>query len=212
MKIVCAFLLLTSLSFAQEIGNDVVASVLRNPGVWEQNCRRGFDPVNPLELPTRGYKRFWSDYTISAENWQKLRNCRGPVVRDLSRRLLAMKAKAVTQSKFEVCQLSGDWPRARKFWVDIEEYETYLEMIQELDGVEAVPGLLALEKALNERPLWMVKRGKGTHWTHYGLHIQTLSVLGYLVHQRTGELDDLPKYANYDSYTRNRIVAAASRL
>ena len=212
MKHLMVFLLLTSFAQAQDLGGDVVAAVLKNPGHWEQNCRRGFDRVNPLELPTRGYRRFWTDYRISAENWQKLRDHRGAVMRELSRRLVAFRPKVVKDSKYEYCFLSGDLARARQFSVDTEEFEVYLDMVQELQGVEAIPALLEIEKELNTRPLWMVKAANEANWHRYGLHVQTLSVLSYLVHQRSGELDYLPKYSNYSSHTRNQIVAAAARL
>jgi hypothetical protein len=212
MRHLIVFLLLACSALAQDVGKEVVAAVLRNPGHWEQNCRVGFAPVNPLELPTRGYRRFWTDYRISAENYQKLRDHRAAVLRELSRRMLALKPQVVQQSKFEYCRLSGDLDRARKLGSGSEDFEIYLDMVQELQGVETVPVLLELEKELNARPLWMVKPSKLASWNAYGLHVQVLSVLGYLVHERTGELDFLPKYANYSSYTRNQIVAAAARL
>lgn len=162
------------LSFAA--GATALEEVLEKPGIFSQMCML-MPPKPKGALPLFGYRRDWAMARISVENFRRLRSERPKVVAEAGRLLDSAEG-----DQLELC----------------------LMVLLDLNGVEAMPSLLRLEKRLHAKPVEGTEGG-------YSPHVQVLSVLTALLrNEKVKGVERLQ--AHYDESTRAQIVQLAQRF
>jgi len=186
-------------------GGKLLDEVVANPGYWSQMC--SLYPMPGLrELPLFGFQRYWAEARISPANFQRLRADRTEVLAEISRRL----------------ESSAAMGRAPDAW------ETYLLVLWDLNGVEALPALLKWEETLDATALYrtnpsLLETGLG-RWPRdeakaaelFSIsngcwrHARVLSIITVLLAQEEAPgLQRLGKEARYDQAHRDLIVQLA---
>jgi hypothetical protein len=172
-------------------GGKLLDEVVKNPGYWSQMCM--LPRSRPLsELPLYGYSRSWSETRISPDNFRRLRAERGQVLREIERRL----------------QNLARHPGAD----ESDPLDSYLVVLLDLNGVEALPGLLELERALDVRAAYRVHPDllDSKKVLRLPRHVQVLSTItAILTNEAAPGLDSLGKESRYDQAHRDQIVHLA---
>lgn len=182
----------------------LVDSVLREPGGWNQMC--SFPKSKPQDtLPFFGdYERDWAHDFVSDDNFERLRDGRDGVVREISRRLPSVLKTAP--------------PKPEK--VDVlaplrspsDVLEVYLAILLDLNGVEALPALLELEQSLDDNSSYPKAFETVVPSNRYSDHVQVLSVITAILANETDKFEGvktLTLCSPYDKKTRDSIVEMA---
>ena len=145
--------------------------VLAKPGFFSQMCLL-VPAKSKAELPLFGFRRDWAQTRISVENFRRLRGERAEVVKEAARALESAKGE-----RLELC----------------------LMVLLDLNGIEALPALLRLEKRLADVP---------PTFGEYAPQVQVLSVITALLkNEQAPGLERLQ--AHNDEATRDLIVELA---
>jgi hypothetical protein len=191
MRKLLLLLLLLSPAWA-ETPRQLIDSICKNPGSFDQSCR----PVtkNYKTLPLYGYRRFWADAHISKENFQKLRDQRLAVVREV----------AVEIDQINVARSLKDFSRG----------EVLMMVILDLNGVETLSALLRLEKEFDKVAYYKNPKVKpAAEEFMLPAHVQVLSTItAILQNEKAAGLDQLGQSAVYDQDHRDTIVALAQKF
>jgi hypothetical protein len=138
----------------------LIDEIIKNPGPWKQMCGGFSFGSQPPIVPLFGYYRGHAFSKISEANFERLREQRDPVLQEISNRLDAITSKTAnlvvdsTQRMLEQKANSASEtiriPRAP----ESAKLEIYLMFLLDLNGVEALPALLRLERALDQVALY----------------------------------------------------------
>lgn len=193
--------------------------VLEKPGAWNQMC--SFPPGNPrTSLPLNGYSRGWAADFITSANFERLRDGRGAVLREISPRLLALKSNLVENAEALAKKLEskGKFSTSSRPAEPGHALETYLMIILDLNGVESLPALLEVEHALNQVALYrlppeVLSWGETKYSpVRYLEHTQVLSVITALLSSEGVDLTELEQSPRYDQEHRDHIIELAERF
>ena len=173
----------------------LIDQVLVDPGFYNQMCSSPrLKP--PGEIPLYGdYRRDWSLFYISSENFERLRDARYPVLQEIGRRLpQALKTPPPA------------WSNKHSFRTETAEdvLEVYLAILLDLNGVEALPALLKLEQSLDS----VSPYSKNKLSRRYSTHVQVLSVITAILANEQATPQPESK-TTYDKKHRDQIVGAA---
>lgn len=173
-------------------GGKLLDEVLKNPGYWRQMCM--LPPSRPLsDLPINGYLRSWSETRISPDNFKRLRAQRAQVLAEIERRLLSLAKHPGNDS-------------------DSSPLDSYLMVLLDLNGVEALPSLLKLEKALDAQAAYRIHPEllDSQKAPRLSRHVQLLSTItALLTNEAAPGLERLGKEGRYDQEHRDQIVHVA---
>jgi hypothetical protein len=201
--------------------------VIKEPGAWNQMC----DIPRPKDLsrfPSRGIIRDWVWYWVGPDQFRTLRAQREGVVTEIGRRLDADRALHVAWAGQELSPSPREIPSL--------PLEIYLVTLVDLNGVEALPALLRLEKGLDGMALYKASitgklnasRSKEVEYFEpregiskkyrvpdrmyaaYLIHEQVLSTITALLANETKA--QFPEKLAYDQATRDDIIARAETL
>lgn len=202
-RILFALLLVTAPVLARRPATPAVAmldQILHDPGAWDQMCS-GPDPKPINWLPLYGFRRNWNWFYISEENFERLRQHREAVVQELNLRILASMAAAVQRAESARRGEQSGWRGS--------PLETYLAIVEDLNGVENLPALLHLEEALNRVPLY----GLSSRSAEAFEHPQVLSVITLILHNEGAPgLNRLHGPGLYNADFRRLIVELAHQF
>ena len=182
--------------------------VIAEPGSWVQMCSI-VRPNSPEKLPIGGFFRNWTEVKISEQNFLRLRARRTEVVSEIGKRLIAITPGTVKQARKEAEVFSG-----KKYELKVSNnLELYLVMLQDLNGVEALEELLALEAEVNKVGCYDSIKSSGSGVIWYPSHVQILSTITALLNNEQPHLlDKLPEPATYDKATRDTIARLARQF
>lgn len=151
-------------------------------------------PSRPLsDLPINGYLRSWSETRISPDNFKRLRAQRAQVLAEIERRLLSLAKHPGNDS-------------------DSSPLDSYLMVLLDLNGVEALPSLLKLEKALDAQAAYRIHPEllDSQKAPRLSRHVQLLSTItALLTNEAAPGLERLGKEGRYDQEHRDQIVHVA---
>ena len=169
--------------------------VLVEPGFYNQMCSSPrLKP--PRELPLYGdYRRDWSLFYISSENFERLRDARYPVLQEIARRL-PQALKTAPPARTEKYSFRTETPE--------QVLEVYLCILLDLNGVEALPALLQLEQGLNAASPY----AKNKPSRRYSTHVQVLSVITAILANEQATPQPESK-TTYDKKHRDQIIGSA---
>ncbi|MCA9790412.1 MAG: hypothetical protein KC910_01400 [Candidatus Eremiobacteraeota bacterium] len=216
-RISLLMLLLSWAAVAEPSPKDVLEAVLKDPGGYSQMCAMP-EPKPRTELPLFGYKRDWRDSWITVENFRKLRAQRVGVVKEVARRLENSLPGLVKKAQAEAIRLkTGKGQTSSQPNLELE----YMVLL-DLNGVEALPALMHLERKLNEVAIYNLPAKKleapDDPPDFYGPggyldHVQVLSVISAILRSEQARgIDQLKEPARYDRQHRDQIVALANRF
>lgn len=195
----------------------LINEILEKPGQWNQMCSI-FRPSNePPSIPLFGYYRDYATYWISEANFVRLRAQRTPVLKEISTRLDSLAsdtAKAVEDAtrKLTESKTVTSSNRLRILSAESDELETYLMILLDLNGIEALPALLRLESALDKVAVYRLPNDD-REWIRHGefadglkvsirapkQHNRVLSIISALLLYENAE--GLTESALFDRYT-----------
>jgi len=202
---------------------ELLDNIVAAPGPWEQMC--GAFVFMQRLIPMFGYERQSLRY-ISAENFQRLRAQRDAVVLEIRERLIDLAPGESANLRTGVERLAaavenGPLATLDKLHAELGEYEVlnadstldqYLVMLLDLNGVEALPGLVKLEAALDNTALyrnallWKALQEEEVpsswQWTANNIvqtHARVLSVITALL--RSEHFEPLSTSGLYAKYT-----------
>lgn len=217
IRITLLALLLTGLALAEPTPKELLEAVLKDPGGYSQMCAMP-EPKPRTELPLFGYQRDWRDSWITVENFKKLRAQRAGVVKAVARRLENALPGAVKKAQSEAARL-----KAGKGQTSTDpNLELEYMILLDLNGVEALPALLHLERKLDEAAIYRLPADKlaapDNPPEFYGPggyldHVQVLSVISAILrNEQAAGVDSLKGPARYDQKHRDRIVSLANQF
>lgn len=191
MRKLLLLLVLLSPAWA-ETPRQMIDAICKNPGIFDQSCR----PITKSykTLPLYGYRRFWADEHISKENFQKLRDQRLAVVREV----------AVEIDQINVAKSQTDFYRG----------EVLMMVVLDLNGVETLSALLRLEKEMNKVAYYNTPKLKpAPEESMLPAHVQVLSTItAILQNEGAAGVEQLGKSAVYDQAHRDTIVRLAQKF
>lgn len=170
------------------------------PGAWDQMCN-GAERIPPNWLPLFGFRRTWNVFYLSEANFIRLREQREGVLEEIGQRLPASISVGVERAKARRRGDRAEWPDSA--------LENYLAILEDLNGVECLPQLLALERGLQQVALYDLSE-PGLRPNE---HAQVLSVITLLLqNEKASGLDRLEVPGIYQEEHRERIVELAQRF
>lgn len=208
-RIVLALLLLSSWCLANGgEGAKLLDRIVKDPGSWTQMCMMS-PPVPASEIPVGGYVRLWTSTKISDANFKLLRAHRSEVLDELSRRLPGCKELAIKCTQTEIGRAQGK----KLVWPDEDnKLEAYMMVLQDLNGIEALPTLLRLEVPVNKLALYdVLAKRPDPKWLTYPVHVQILSTItAILKNEGVKGAEQLGEHTVYDKAHRDQIVKMAT--
>lgn len=182
----------------------LVDNVLQDPGAWNQMC--SFPGPKPSgRLPLFGdYRRDWAPSFVSGDKFERLRDGRGAVLREIALRLPSV----LTTSRPKTPENKRSFIASAESPSDV--LEVYLAILLDLNGVEALSALLELEQSLDAASPYPTPAKPGKTSSRYSDHVQVLSVItAILANENVAAVQKLGPTTSYDQIHRNLIIEMA---